>query len=418
MASPAQPHIDWWEEKNFSLVEMIYFHILSLGSESTLGSPDTTDKLLTDSDIDSVVKRAYGKLDLQFPESIKWRDDKRKILEGLFSMHRGRSTIQSPPISHVTTSKDAGPWGVLPIEQPVPPTPETPATLPHPPSLPGTPSTSSDHAIKARDPALRSPPGQLKAASPGNFASSGDSRRRKSSASMQGERPGKRSRGLQNHVCPVCERKYPYPSKLRDHMKSHDSEKPLPCPQKDCNKVFKREREVKAHLKSVHRVDSFPITPPSSVPSVLPPQSPVPPSVSLPIAPTPPSAVSPEDPDRIECIFSILKRESRSESPPTPSPWHASARGPKDGHELANASERNPNINRPTIDVNTGTGTANTRTMGSPSDHGPDQATPAEESELASTTVSPKSESPARESSSEMSEYHLSSLQLKHNFNQ
>jgi len=450
MASPTQPpHMNWWEKDiSVSILETIYWDIWSLGLEPTLGSPDSIDRLLTNSDIDKAVKQAYGKLHPQFPENerstlpIDWRDDKRKILDRLFSMHRDRPTVQSPSISHVSTAgKDAGPWG-RPIELPIPPsyqTPETPGTLPrHPPSLPGTPSTNSDHAIKPRDPAIRSPPGRLVTTSPGDSASPEDSRRRKSSASTQGERPGKRARGPQQHICPECKHVYPYPSKLQDHMKSHDDKKPLPCRQKGCNKVFKRQREVKAHLKSVHRV---PISPPSSAPPVLPPQSPVPPSLSLPIAPTPPSAVSSEDPATTKYMPPTPKHGNCSESLPAPPPHHASrARSPMDGHESVDASERNPNINRSTIEmegVSADRGGPNTGTMTSPQDcrseqrPPPDPASPAESD--STFAIVPKSEpSSVRElspdshgemsngetSNGEISSYNLSALGLVHRVNE
>ncbi|KAI5857700.1 hypothetical protein BZA05DRAFT_330968, partial [Tricharina praecox] len=68
---------------------------------------------------------------------------------------------------------------------------------------------------------------------------------------MQNEKPGKRTRGgPQDHVCPACGKKFPFLSKLKDHLKTHSTEKVLGCHL--CSKRFKRSREVNAHLKSVH----------------------------------------------------------------------------------------------------------------------------------------------------------------------
>ncbi|KAF8542947.1 hypothetical protein BDD12DRAFT_683211, partial [Trichophaea hybrida] len=54
----------------------------------------------------------------------------------------------------------------------------------------------------------------------------------------------------QEHICQVCRKKFPFLSKLTDHMKTHSNEKLLQC--QHCRKSFKRTREVNAHLKSVH----------------------------------------------------------------------------------------------------------------------------------------------------------------------
>ncbi|CAZ85621.1 unnamed protein product [Tuber melanosporum] len=79
------------------------------------------------------------------------------------------------------------------------------------------------------------------------------------------------------HKCDECEKAFPYPSKLKDHMHIHQQDKPLPCDHLGCLKKFKRARELQAHKKTHDRRATL-ISRPSQVqfPARSPGQSPVP----------------------------------------------------------------------------------------------------------------------------------------------
>ncbi|KAI5796563.1 hypothetical protein EDC01DRAFT_651799 [Geopyxis carbonaria] len=144
-------------------------------------------------------------------------------------------------------------------------------------------SDSGIHSRESQSETLFSPAASVGATPP--QPRSVRTRRRSTSSANEIPKPGKRARGPQKHFC-ECGRDFPYVSKLRDHQKAHEVVKNIKCDY--CTKVFKREREVTAHVKSVHKnivsdpsmsisTQSSPLTyrhrPTSSVPEIATPSS-------------------------------------------------------------------------------------------------------------------------------------------------
>lgn len=270
VASPSNP-TDWWMlDIRMKMLEFIYHVVVTLGVESALLDSSSLDSLVDDPKLDSAIHLVYRRLRLPGSQGdpphrtpTEWHQDKRKILECLVPIHQGQPSfepvVDAVEIQQFTTHQapenSYEPWATLGITtgytkqqqqrllQPYH-TPQTPGNLLDRDRAPSETGTVSDNTVTLGD--SQAP------FSPAHSVSRG--RRKRSTSSMQNDKPEKRTRGgPQDHVCSACGKKFPFLSKLKDHLKTHSSEKGLGC--NLCPKKFKRAREVNAHLKSVHKID-------------------------------------------------------------------------------------------------------------------------------------------------------------------
>jgi hypothetical protein len=270
----------------------------------SLDSPSHLEELLALPAVDTAILQAYKQLcnlksqgDLPTRTASEWKEDKRRILECLVPIHRkaqpSREAVDAANTRRLAQQATNGSHEPLTLFQLSPGRPDipqsyhtpvdTPASAPRASSPTRSLSAKSDRTATLDDP--QPTPGKEQPAAPFSPADSVSrgSRRRRSSSTMQSDKPGKRARGPQEHICPVCHKKFPFLSKLNDHLKTHSADKNLRC--HICKKSFKRTREVNAHLKTVHKIEphSQPQTPPAPVPRSLPPPTPT----TLPLPPTP-----------------------------------------------------------------------------------------------------------------------------------
>lgn len=306
-------------------------------------------KLSSDPAVDSAIVRAYelhhqtahGNITkhYQYPSEAEWNLDKKKILECLVPIHESHLSHSYRPVD----GEDDAPvdfhqqkYDPLHADYRIPPvayhTPETPSpAIIHPFSSSSAAGTPRNQMVPAEDrsgthqhniePALFSPAASTTSQVP---------RRRRSSSSMHNEPPGKRGKGPQEHFCHKCNRVFPFKSKLDDHMKTHSTEKARQCPK--CDKRFKREREVHAHLKSVHKVE---MAQTQAQPSPAPWVAGTSPPFALPVLqlPPPPPPPPPLQPRRMFSsahlpLPSLFDRQNVSSAEAAPTPAYSPAHTP------------------------------------------------------------------------------------------
>ncbi|TGZ80052.1 hypothetical protein EX30DRAFT_349770 [Ascodesmis nigricans] len=273
----------WWNRSvQVVLIDIIYAAFTTVlnfnpdalfksSKESKESEPNpAVEALLRHPQCDAAVKMAYDLLHRSIPERVPppdlksdlWQHNKEKIVMLVVHMcERDRSGTGLPRINHGYIPKKDIVWGAfLPPVNPH----DTPArTLPPAEELArqapmSMPTPAESDIGTPRNPDMHNS-NNTNAFSPGETvlspAPSAARRRRSESANAMTDdarspkRP--RARGPQEHACPNCAKTFPFQSKLKDHMRIHESNKTFQCP--ICHKGFKRSREVTAHTKAVHK---------------------------------------------------------------------------------------------------------------------------------------------------------------------